>query len=137
MGSEMCIRDSFSASEERIYFTNYVPMSKYTELELCSVDLSGEDKRELLKGKKVTEYQLSPDGKWVAYTHQNNAFVAPFLATGSQQEVGIETGGLPVAQVSKTAGEYLHWSADSGSVGWSHAATVFHCLLYTSDAADE
>ena len=119
----------FSASEDRIYFTSYVPASKYTELELCSVDLSGEDKRELLKGKKVTEYQLSPDGKWVAYTHQNNAFVAPFLATGSQQEVGIETGGLPVAQASKTAGEYLHWSADSGSVGWSHAATVFQRSL--------
>ena len=115
----------FSAREDRIYFTSYVPKSMYTELELCSVDLKGEDRRELLKGKKVTEYQLSPNGKWVAYTHQNNAYVAPFLSTGSQQEVGIETGGLPVAQISKTAGEYLHWSADSSAVGWSHAATVF------------
>ena len=115
----------FASDEERLFYTRYVPESKYTELELCSVDLEGNDKRELLKGKKITEYQLSPDGQWIAYTHQNNAFVAPFLETGSQQELGVKVAGLPFAQVSSRAGEYLHWSSDSKKLAWSHAATVF------------
>ncbi|MBT6421810.1 MAG: amidohydrolase, partial [Porticoccaceae bacterium] len=115
----------FAADEDRLYFTDYAPDSKYTELELYSVDLKGRDERTLLKGDKVTEYQLSPDGKWIAYTYQNNAFVAPFLSTGLQQELDIEDSGLPVAQVSKRAGEYLNWSADSSRLSWSHGASVF------------
>ena len=115
----------FAADEDRLYFTDYAPDSKYTELELYSVDLKGRDERTLLKGDKVTEYQLSPDGKWIGYTHQNNAFVAPFLSTGLQQELDIEGSGLPVAQVSKRAGEYLSWSAGSDRLSWSHGATVF------------
>jgi len=115
----------FSASEERIYYTSYEPESKGTELELLSVNLGGEDQRKILQGKMVTEYQLSPDGRWVAYTHQNNAYIAPLLETGRQQTVGTKTGGLPVAQVSSRAGEYLHWSADSRQLHWSHAATLF------------
>ena len=115
----------FAADEDRLYFTSYAPESKYTELELYSVDLKGRDERTLLKGDKVTEYQLSPDGKWIGYTHQNNAFVAPFLSTGLQQELDIEDSGLPVAQVSKRAGEYLSWSAGSDRLSWSHGATVF------------
>jgi imidazolonepropionase-like amidohydrolase len=115
----------FAADEDRLYFTSYAPDSKYTELELYSVDLKGRDERTLLRGDKVTEYQLSPDGKWIGYTHQNNAFVAPFLSTGLQQELDIEGSGLPVAQVSKRAGEYLSWSAGSDRLSWSHGATVF------------
>jgi imidazolonepropionase-like amidohydrolase/Tol biopolymer transport system component len=115
----------FAADEDRLYFTDYAPDSKYTELELYSVDLKGRDERTLLRGDKVTEYQLSPDGKWIGYTHQNNAFVAPFLSTGLQQELDIEGSGLPVAQVSKRAGEYLSWSAGSDRLSWSHGATVF------------
>jgi len=37
----------------------------------------------------------------------------------------IEGSGLPVAQVSKRAGEYLSWSAGSDRLSWSHGATVF------------
>ena len=132
----------FAADEDRLYFTDYAPDSKYTELELYSVDLKGRDERTLLKGDKVTEYQLSPDGKWIGYTHQNNAFVAPFLSTGLQQELDIEDSGLPVAQVSKRAGEYLTWSSGSDRLSWSHGATVFsrelnQAFSFLADAPDE
>ena len=131
----------FAADEDRLYFTDYAPDSKYTELELYSVDLKGRDERTLLKGDKVTEYQLSPDGKWIGYTHQNNAFVAPFLSTGLQQELDIEDSGLPVAQVSKRAGEYLTWSSGSDRLSWSHGATVFsrelnQAFSFLADAPD-
>jgi Tol biopolymer transport system component len=115
----------FTADEDRLYFTDYAPDSKYTELQLYSIDLQGNDKRALLKDDKVTEYQLSPDGKWIAYTYQNDAFVAPFLSTGLLQKLSAEDGGLPVAQVSKRAGEYVSWSAESDRLSWSHGATVF------------
>ena len=115
----------FAKDPERLYYTNYVPDSKGTELELLSVNLAGDDERKLLKGKNITEYQLSPDAQWVAYTYQNNAYIAALLQTGIQQDLSAMTGGLPAAQVSARAGEYLHWSADSRSLNWSHAATLY------------
>ena len=39
----------FAADEDRLYFTDYAPDSKYTELELYSIDLQGNAERALLK----------------------------------------------------------------------------------------
>lgn len=115
----------FAADPERLYYSNYAPESFGTELELLSVNLQGRDQRKLLKSAKVTEFQLSPDAQWVAYTVQNNAYVAALLQTGKQQDISDSSGGLPVAQVSQRAGDYLHWSGDSSSLNWSHGATLF------------
>jgi len=115
----------FADDNERLYFTSYVPDSMGTELELLSVNLQGRDQRKLLRGTNITEYQLSPDGNWVAYTHQNNAYVAALRSTGKQQQLGTSTGGLPATKLSARAGEYLHWSADSKRLNWSHAANLY------------
>jgi imidazolonepropionase-like amidohydrolase len=73
----------------------------------------------------LTEYSVSPDGKWVAFTQQYNAWVAPFAPTGKTVEIGPETKAYPVRQVSKRSGEFLHWSADSSELHWALGATLF------------
>ena len=52
-----------------------------TKLVLKSVNLEGHDERTHLRGGEVTEFRVSPDGGWVAFTERYNAFVAPFAAT--------------------------------------------------------
>ena len=41
-----------------------------------------------------------------------NVFVTPFVPTGKAVEVGPKASAVPVARVSKDAGEGLHWSGD-------------------------
>jgi Tol biopolymer transport system component/imidazolonepropionase-like amidohydrolase len=120
----------FAGNNERVYYTTVVGGTPYTETQLVSVDLKGEDKREHLYGAdKVSEYRLSHDGKWIAFVHQYNAYVAPFIETGKRQNIGPKSTALPVKQISSRAGEYLTWHADNQTVSWYHGPYYFERAL--------
>jgi Tol biopolymer transport system component/imidazolonepropionase-like amidohydrolase len=118
----------FGASGDRVFFSDKV---EETQLALKSVELDGRDERVHLKGPKVTEFSLSPDGRWVAFTEQFNAYVAPFTLTGKTVEIAADAKSVPVRQVSRRSGESLHWSGDSRRLHWAHGAT-----LYTRELKD-
>ncbi|AOH35802.1 amidohydrolase family protein [Luteimonas sp. JM171] len=88
------------------------------EKKLMSVGLNGEDPREVFDLKYVDSVQISPDGKWVAFTELFHAYVAPMPEAGRTITLDRETRALPVRQVSADVGSYLHWAADSNSVHW-------------------
>lgn len=85
---------------------------------LMSVGLHGEDPREIFDLKYVDSVQVSPDGRWVAFTELFNAYVAPMPETGRSITLDRNTRALPVRPVSADVGSYLHWAADSGSLHW-------------------
>ena len=126
--SESGFNPHFGATGERVFFSDTV---EDTQLVLKSVDLDGHEERTHLKGAKATEFSLSPDGRWVAFTEQFKAYVAPFTLTGRTVDVGPEVKSVPVKQVSQRSGEFLHWSADSSKLHWAHGAT-----LYTRELKD-
>jgi len=118
----------FSADGERILFSQ----NGDDGLALNSVNLAGNDQREHLQGEWVTEYRVSPDGRWVAFTEHYNAYVAPFFPAGGNVTLGGNAQAFPVRQVSARAGDHLHFDADSTAIGWSHGATLYRREL--SDA---
>jgi imidazolonepropionase-like amidohydrolase len=118
----------FGAAVDRVFFSDVVDDTK---LVLQSVNLQGKDPITHLRGNEVTEYRVSPDGRWVAFTEDWNAFVTPFAPTGRTVEIDAGSKAIPVRQVSKRSGSNLHWSGDSKSLRWAHAAT-----LYTRDLKD-
>ncbi len=117
----------FGAADDRVFFSDL----EDTQLVLKSVDLNGHQERVHLKGEMLTELKVSPDGRWVAFSEQFNAYLAPFTFTGKTVDVGPEMKSLPVRQVSKRSGENLHWSGSSDQLHWAHGAT-----LYSRDLAD-
>jgi Tol biopolymer transport system component/imidazolonepropionase-like amidohydrolase len=112
----------FSADGQRILFSERVDGSK---LALNSVNLAGHDPRAHLVGDWITEYAVSPDGRWVAFAEHYNAYIAPFFAAGKPVNLGGNGKAFPVRQVSARAGDNLHFSADSQTLGWSHGATLY------------
>ncbi|MCP3979158.1 MAG: amidohydrolase family protein [bacterium] len=112
----------FGADAERVFFS---ASADETQRVFKSVNLQGHDEQTHLKGKTVTEFRLSPDGRWVAFTERYNAYVAPFVLTGKTVDIGSGAKSVPVKQMSKRSGEFLHWSADSGSLHWAHGATLY------------
>lgn len=116
----------FAGDNKRIYFTTSVSGSDYPETKLVSVDLNGEDKQEHLYGAdKVSEYRLSHDRKWVAFVHQYNAYVSPYVDTGKRLSIGPKSTAMPVKQVSSRAGEYLTWHTSNETVSWHHGPYYF------------
>ncbi len=118
----------FDADGERLYF---VADGEDQELQLRSVDLDGHDERTHAKGTGITEFRVSPDGRWLAFREYYDAYVAPFPRTGKPVSISGSTGAFPVRKVSARSGEFLHWSADSSTLHWANGAT-----LYSRDLTD-
>ena len=120
----------FSGDNSRVYFTESVGGTPYPETQFSSVNLRGEDKRtHLYGGDKVSEYRLSHDKKWIAFVHQYNTFVAPFVDNGKKVNIGPKMTSLPVKQLSARAGNYMTWAPNNDSVGWSHGPRYFERSL--------
>jgi Tol biopolymer transport system component/imidazolonepropionase-like amidohydrolase len=112
----------FGASNDRIFFVTFEAEGKRA---LRSMDIDGSDEREHAVSAFATEFAISPDEKWLAWTEKFNAHVIPFVRTGKSMEIGPDMKSVPVATVSKTAGEYLHWSGDSTRLHWSLGPELF------------
>ncbi len=112
----------FGADGERVYFVAPAAEGKRT---FKSIELDGSDERTHLTSENATEIRLSPDGKWVAFTERFNAYIAPFVPTGKSVDLGPETKSVPLAKVTRDAGEYLHWSGDSRSLHWALGDQLF------------
>jgi imidazolonepropionase-like amidohydrolase len=81
---------------------------------LVSVDPDGGDQRVHLTLPGVDEVSLSPDGRHVAYKHHHQLFIAPLPAAGSP----VSHEALPVRQVTRVVGDWLHWSPDGTRLMW-------------------
>ncbi|MBT0587721.1 amidohydrolase family protein [Alteromonas oceanisediminis] len=116
----------FAGDNSRVYFTESVGGTPYPETQFSSVNLNGEDKRVHLYGAdKISEYRLSHDKQWVAFVHQYNAYVAPFVDNGKKVTLSPDMKSLPVTQISARAGEYLNWQPDNQTVSWFHGPYFF------------
>lgn len=72
-------RPHFSYDSQRIYFIN---KETSTQLQLKSVDLDGNKQRTHYQGEYITDFQVSPDGKWVAFVQHFNIYIAPLMKIG-------------------------------------------------------
>ena len=106
----------FGAEKDRVYLLRYAAEGKR---ELVSINLDGKDERTHLTTENATEFQVSPNGKWVAFVERFQAYVMPFVATGKAVEAGPKASALPNHRITRDAGEYLHWSGDSQKLHWS------------------
>lgn len=119
----------FAANNQRIYFTENAS-GPFRETRFSSVDINGQDKLVHLNGgDNVSEYRLSPNGKWIAFVHQFKTYVAPFETNGKTFSIGPKMTALPVKQLSARAGNYMTWRNNNTTVGWSHATNYYERSL--------
>jgi len=116
----------FAAANDRIFMI----ASAGGKRQLVSTDLNGEAKRVHSTGELVSDYEVSPDGQYLAFRQNYQAFVMPLLP-GTQDVSADEKGGpLPVTRVSSDAADFIHWSENGRRLHWSVGPTV-----YTADTA--
>lgn len=112
----------FGPDGERVYL---LMMDERDKRRFISVNRDGHDEREHLKAEFATEFELSPDGRWVAFTERFHAYIAPFVDTGGLRDIGPEDKTMPVARVTKDAGDWLHWSGDGERLHWALGPELF------------
>jgi imidazolonepropionase-like amidohydrolase/Tol biopolymer transport system component len=111
---------TFTQDGQRIYY-----QSGYLTKTLNSINLAGEDKKELIKSKYAYRLVPSPDDKWVAFTNYFKVYIAAIPKTGQLIEIDNNTKSLPIAQVAKDAGTNIHWSGNSEKLHWTLGEEYF------------
>ena len=126
----------FGADADRVFMI----ASDKGKRQLISTDLNGQAKRVHGTGELVNDYQVSPDGKFVAFRQNYEAFVMPLLP-GTQDVAIDENGGpLPVTRVSGEGADFINWSNDGAALHWSLGPTLFTAqtsALFATAPADK
>lgn len=133
------IQPQFGKDSDRVFLLRMLGPDKR---EFFSIELDGSDERTHLTSEYATAFKLSPDERWVAFTERFNAYIAPFVRTGQTVQIGPATSAIPVARVSRDAGEYLHWAGDGGTLYWSLGSELFqrdlrHAFAFIAGAPEE
>jgi imidazolonepropionase-like amidohydrolase len=115
-------RPQFGAESDRVFFTG---RGEEDSRSLKSIELDGSDERTHIESEAATEFRLSPDGSWLAFSERFNAYIAPFVPAAQPVQLGPKTKSIPVSKVSRDAGDYLHWSGDSKTLYWSLGAELY------------
>ncbi|MDB5422399.1 MAG: amidohydrolase, partial [Brevundimonas sp.] len=111
----------FGAANDRIFFRG----RQDTSTALKSVDLNGHEPRTHLTSEWASDFEISPDEHWVAWTERFNVYVAPFVATGRPVTLGAKGEALPQTRVTRDAGNWLQWSGDSSRLTWALGPEYF------------
>ena len=128
----------FGSQNDRIYVTR-----SGLKPALARVDIDGQNEKVLYKNKFATEYKVSPDGEYLAFTERFKVFVTPLTERGDAIDIGPTAKNLPVKQLSEVrAGEYISWNAKSNGLNWSlgsdlYQASVAGLFDIKSDAASD
>ncbi|HVM23073.1 MAG TPA: amidohydrolase family protein [Sphingomicrobium sp.] len=121
----------FGASSDRIFF---MANEKEDKRALRSVEISGAKELTHLVSEHASEFAISPDEQFVAWTERYQAYVMPFTRTGRSIDIGPKSKAVPLARVSTDAGEWVHWAGNGRSLYWSHGPDLFRRDLAHANA---
>ena len=119
----------FGATGDRLFFIGNEEEGKRS---LRSIGLSGEEEIKHLIGANATEFAISPDERYVAWTERYQAYVMPFTRAGRTTDISAGGKAIPQARVSTDAGEWVHWSGNSRSLYWTQGPDLLRRDLATA-----
>ena len=126
--TESGVLPHFGAQNDRIYVLRD---GDKPQLVKVSLDTSSTAQREqaLYQGKFATEYKVSPDGNYLAFSERFKVFVTPFVERGQVIDIGPKAKNLPVKKLSMRAGESINWNGKSNELYWSLGPDLYQASV--------
>lgn len=118
-------RPQFGSDPDRLFLTRRRSEKDADNMQLFSIDLSGNEERIHYTSKWATDFRISPDGNQVAFVERFNVYLMPLVATGTTVATGPDFSGLPVRKLSEEAGDFPHFSGDGKSLYWSLGPNLY------------
>ncbi len=119
----------FSASGERIYYTEGEPSGKEAAPahEFVSVDLNGKDRRVHARSNYASRIEVAPGGAWVAFRENFNVYVLP-MPPGGQLDLSFNLKALPVVRASDIGADYFSW-IDGDTLAWTVGSALYRAPM--------
>ena len=115
------IYPQFSTDDAKIYYQSTEGDKKAFKM----MDTTGANQQTLYTSTYTTQFNPSPDGKWMAFTELYNCYITPMVSTGSAQDLSAANKAIPLNKLTRDAGTYLHWSKDSQKLMWTLGPKYF------------
>jgi imidazolonepropionase-like amidohydrolase/Tol biopolymer transport system component len=115
------IRPTFSPDDSRIFYQSDEGGKKAFKV----VDINGTNSKTLYTSTYATQFQPSPDGKWMAFTELFNCYLTPMVSTGTVQDLSAGNKAIPLSKLTRDAGTYIHWAKDSKHLMWTLGPKYF------------
>jgi Tol biopolymer transport system component/imidazolonepropionase-like amidohydrolase len=115
------INPQFSSDDSKIYYQSSEGGKKAYKV----MDISGANQKTLYTSTYATQFNPSPDGKWMAFTELFNCYITPMVYTGSAQDLSASNHAIPLSKLTRDAGTYIHWSKDSKKLMWTLGPKYF------------
>ncbi|MBY0245606.1 MAG: amidohydrolase family protein [Sphingobacteriaceae bacterium] len=133
--TENGIKPKFNFDGSRIFFQSSANDKKAYK----SIDLNGMNEITHYSSNYATEFVPSPDNKWIAFTELFNVYVTPMINVGTTLDLSSTNKSIPLTKITKDAGSYLHWSADSKRINWTLGEQYFSkelkkCFSFLDDS---
>lgn len=110
----------FGAAADRLFLEERADQ----KLKLFSVDLNGGNRRDHAAGDLVTTYQVSPDGRTLAFRENYNLFVMPFHGGAQVLNVSGRGNQLPVTRASRPGASYPAW-INGDRISWTLGPNLY------------
>ncbi|HVF37213.1 MAG TPA: amidohydrolase family protein [Sphingomicrobium sp.] len=121
----------FGATNDRIFFTDTGEEEKRL---LKSVSIQGTEEVTHLVSQNATDFALSPDEQFVAWTERYQAYVMPFVRSGRSIDIAPDGKSLPQSRLSADAGDWIHFSGDGRTLYWSQGPNLYGQNIGTAGA---
>lgn len=115
----------FGASNDRLFLS----VSESGQNRLVSVDLNGQDRRVHAQSDMIADYRVSPDGRYLAFRENYDAYVMPMPPGPQEVSAGMSASALPVVEVSLNGATYLSWSGGSDSLHWTMGPVLYSARI--------
>jgi imidazolonepropionase-like amidohydrolase/Tol biopolymer transport system component len=116
----------FGAGNDAVFVTR---SSQQKEVDFASklvrIDLADRKETDVATSEFVSQYAVSPDGRWLAFQEREHAYVTPLPPASRPVAVGAKMDALPVRQLDVDAGDYLSWSGDSSKLHFGLGDRLF------------
>ncbi|MCJ7420760.1 amidohydrolase family protein [Sphingomicrobium astaxanthinifaciens] len=122
-------RPQFGADPDRLFYLT----QRDDKSILQSVRLDTRERQDHFSSAFAADFELSPDGTFVAWTERFQTYVIPVPMTGRPVELSPEGKALPQARVTKDVGDWVHWSGDGKTLYWSQGPTLYGRTLARID----
>jgi len=109
------INPQYSTNDTKIFYQS----NEADKKTFMVMDSTGANKKTLYTSTYATQFNPSPDGKWMAFTELFNCYVTPMVTTGNPQDLSENNKAIPLTKLTRDAGTYLHWSKDSQNLLWT------------------
>lgn len=112
----------FGADSDRVYYSAHGPS-------LRVIDIATQQHKTLYTSAHATEFQVSPNGRYLAFAEGFRVYITPLVEHGKSIQISPNARQFPVQQLSKRAGENIAWTADSSQLYWTLGPELYSASL--------